>query len=158
MLTQELASRAADIRSAGLVDLDVTVVAALVIFIGLMVVLNGMLFKPYLEILEKRGLKIEGAREEAKKISARAGESVGVYDAKLAEARAEAVQQRDALRREGQDAEEVALTAARTEANEKIRAGQALVQAQLDTASAELDTRAAELSKAIAARVLSQAS
>ena len=88
--------------AAGLIDLDLTFVVQLVVFLVLIVVLKILLFDPYLALSDKREEATEGARRLAEKAQSEA-ETAGVeINKRLTAAQAEGVKMRNDLRTEGE--------------------------------------------------------
>src|SRR5690242_16246321 len=86
-------------ESSPVVDIDNTVFLQLILFLFLFAVLNVFLFKPWLEVRERRAKKIAGAAEEAQSLRSRAHEAAGTYDQRLAAAREQAMAARSESRR-----------------------------------------------------------
>src|SRR5689334_3457666 len=70
-----------------LIDLDLTVVVQFVLFLVLFVVANRLLFQPYLQLRERRKAGIDGAREEAERMTAEADAKLAEYERQLKVAR-----------------------------------------------------------------------
>jgi F0F1-type ATP synthase membrane subunit b/b' len=71
-----------------LIDLDFTVFVQLVLFGLTAFVATRFLFRPYLRMREDRSAGIEGARDEASRMSAQADAQLADYETKLDQARA----------------------------------------------------------------------
>ena len=76
--------------AAPVIDIDGTAYVQLVIFLALMAVLYPLLFKPWLETLERRSQAIAGAAAEAERLRSQADGMGGDYDKRLAALREEA--------------------------------------------------------------------
>lgn len=137
-----------------LVPQPVRLVALLVLFLILVPVLDAVLFKPLLGVLEERGRRIEGARARAAQLSARAGELVTRHEeavrAVRASANGERVQAIDEARRDHQ----AVLAQARGQAELQIGVTRAEVGAALDSARASLRAEADPLARDVAERLL----
>jgi len=142
---------------AGAVDLDASAFLSALIFLGLYFVLNELLFKPYLAIVEKRDAMTSGAEDDATSLTRSADEAAAEYEERRLEARAEAVTLRDRLRAEGKSKEEEIVNAARQRAAEIMAARRQEVSYQLAAAEVQLDIQARELSKAMASRMVADA-
>src|SRR4051812_5295939 len=88
-------------RGAVEVDLDLTVVGQMALFVFLMIVLKPVLFDPMLKLFEEREKRIEGAKLEARKIDQQSSGALTKYESAMAKARGEANAERDKLRAEG---------------------------------------------------------
>ena len=73
-----------------LIDIDGTVFLQLGVFAVLFFVSNKLLFQPYLRLREARRAGIEGAREEADRMTAEADAKLADFEKSLATARARA--------------------------------------------------------------------
>ena len=70
-----------------LLDLDGTALVMLGIFLILMLVLWGLLWRPYLRIRDERVARMEGAREQASQLEAEAANRMARIESELADAR-----------------------------------------------------------------------
>lgn len=137
------------------VDIDGTALVATALFIATWFFLKVLIFDPYLKLVDQRDEQIEGARDDAASMEARAEETLAEYDRRLVEARSEASALRDEARTEGEQRRDALVTSARDDAGEHLRASRAQMEAGLDTARAQLDAKARDLSGAIVDRLLS---
>lgn len=136
------------------VDLDLTLVPSIAIFLVLLFLLNQLLFKPYLEILEKRAAMTEGAMDKAEALQAEAAVLREKYDAALLSAREEARAKRETLREEAKAEEQSLLSAAREQAESFLSAERSKLDAEMNKAGTEIETRAQDLSGVIAQRLV----
>jgi F-type H+-transporting ATPase subunit b len=137
-----------------LIDLDLTVALQLAIFTVLGVLASRLLFRPYLRLRDERAAGIEGAREEAVRMSAQAEAQMGDYGATLKNARARALDERQKLRAEAAAHEREVVERTRREAITSIETARASIRSQTDTARRQLALRADALSRGIAAKLL----
>ena len=70
-----------------LIDIDYTVFVQFGLFLLLFALANKLLFKPYLQLRERRKAGIDGAREEAERMTAQADAKLADYEKQLAAAR-----------------------------------------------------------------------
>lgn len=140
--------------AAPVVDIDGTIFIQGGIFLVLMFVLQQLLFKPWLEVQDRRDEKIDGAFKAAEDLEARAQAKELEYTERLGKAREAAMSQRSQERKakEAEGAEIVSL--ARTEATEQLAAEKARLGAEADKARAALDERIDGLAQAITEKVL----
>lgn len=146
------------VRSMGgvIIDLDGSIFIQLAIVLLLMAALRQLVFKPYLETLENREKKTDRAREEARAVQARAEALAERYEAKLAEARATAVEARQAMRTEGNARREEALGEARRVSAAKMGAARAAIDAQYEGVRSDLKNRVDELAELVVDKVMGQ--
>jgi len=133
---------------------DLTLLIQVVLFLAFIWVMNRLLFRPAIVVLEERDRQIAGGREKAAALEARIAEAIASYEARLRQARAEAERERAVLLQEA--AQEEARIAAEgraraAEATEKIRA--AIVEAT-GVARGELEGQARDFAALIAERAL----
>jgi F0F1-type ATP synthase membrane subunit b/b' len=132
----------------------VLVVVQLAPFLVLMVGLHLILFKPMLAFIEARHAATVGARAEAEKLQATAGEQVGRYEAAVASARAEIAELRTARRAAANSEYARVVGAAREAADGQV--AEAVKRLRVEHASArdEMSVSARALANDAAAQVL----
>src|ERR1041384_6394515 len=108
-----------------LIDLDLTVIVQFVLFLILFVVANRLLFQPYLELRERRRAGIEGAREEAERMTAEADARLADYEKQLVVARERAGEEGRKIRLAGTARAAEVTNAVRNEAQKANDAAQA---------------------------------
>jgi F-type H+-transporting ATPase subunit b len=159
MTATELVQRLPELqRAAGIqIDVDATALVVAVLFLGLMVILKGMLFDPYLKLVEEREKRTAGATTDAADMTAQTAALQAEYDKRIAAARTEAAAIRDEIREEARVREESILSEARQRASEITSAASKATATELSVARSQMEARAEELSRAIASRILPQA-
>lgn len=140
--------------AAPVVDIDGTIFIQGGIFLGLMFVLQQLLFKPWLEVQAARAEKIDGAFALAEKLEASATEKEAQYAADLGAAREKAMAKRSSVRKAKEAEGEELLSAARREAADTLTREKARLGEEADKARAALDARIDELANSITAKVL----
>jgi F-type H+-transporting ATPase subunit b len=120
----------------------------------LTVVLERLLFKPLLRVMEERQRAIRSARELAERSASEARAAAAEFDRKTAEARAELYKQMDDMRRTAMDERAAIMTRTRAEAEAEIAAASAKLQAEAEEARRRLSDEADTLGAAIAERIL----
>lgn len=123
------------VLAAGMVDIDMSIVFMLGLFLVFAVLMHFLVFKPLIASQEARYKGMGGAREDASTYELRAAELKLDYEKRMTKARQDAVQIREAIKREA--------TAA---SQERIAAMQTAVNGQVDGAKGELG-RFAEVAK-----------
>jgi F-type H+-transporting ATPase subunit b len=122
------------------------------------VILNTLIFKPILGIIDERGNAVRGARELAESASTKAAAAAAEYDRKLNTARAEVYAQIDETRRTALDRRAQLLAETRQVVERETQSATARVAQESASARASLDREATDLANAIVARVLDRAS
>ncbi|MCA9685949.1 MAG: ATP synthase F0 subunit B [Myxococcales bacterium] len=136
------------------VDIDNTVFIQAGLFLFLMFVLNFMLFKPWLEVRDRRAARIGGALEEAARLREAAGEREQDYDTRLAKAREQAIELRSDSRREAEGEEARIVGEARREAANSLDQTKAQLATEVDAARVTLGARVDALAGDITKQVL----
>jgi len=120
--------------------------------------LNTLVFKPILQVIEQRTNAVRGARELAESASQRAASAAAEYDQKFNLARGEVYGQMDDMRKAALDRRASLLASTRAAIEKELSAATARVQQESKEAIATLDRDASNLAGAIVARVLGRAS
>lgn len=137
-----------------LIDIDLTVVVQLVLFLVLFVVANRFLFQPYLQLRERRKARIEGARAEADRMTAEADAKLAAYEKQLAVARDRANEEGRKVRLEAAAHEREVTEAARRTAQQATDEAQATMRRETEAARAQLMPQADALARAITSKLL----
>jgi F-type H+-transporting ATPase subunit b len=137
-----------------LIDIDLTVLVQLGLFVVLFVACNKLLFQPYLRLRERRRAGIEGARAEAETMSAQADSKLASYEKQLAAARSRAGDESRKIRAEAAAAEKKVTDDAKAAALSAINSAQAKVRSETEAARKELLAQADALSSKMATRLL----
>jgi F-type H+-transporting ATPase subunit b len=122
------------------------------------VLLNTLVFKPVLAVIDRRATAVREARELAESASQKATQASDEYDRRLNEARGEVYRQIDETRRAALERRAARLSGTRATLEAEARAATARVRDEAAAARAALDREASELAGAVVARVLGRAS
>ena len=117
-----------------LLKVDETLIIQIVIFIATIFILNSLLFKPLLQLVERREELTTGRIKEAKELERKVEQIIKEYKEKLDEVRAKAMEERNEIRRQAQAAAEEMIAKAHSE-----------TQALLEEAKAKLELEAREI-------------
>lgn len=98
-------------------ELNVTLVVQLIIFLFLIGLLNSFLFGPTVRLLEERKRRSIGAIEEAKRLEEETAKIMEEYERKIQEAKVLAQEERGRIRQEGLEREREIVDKAREEAS-----------------------------------------
>ena len=137
-----------------IIDIDWTAVVQLGLFLILFVVCNALLFQPYLRLRERRRQGIQGAREEATRMTAEADARLVDYETKLAAARTRAGEEQRKVRADAAAYERDTTDAARKAAMKALDEANAKVQSDTEAARKQLMPQANALAKTMASRIL----
>jgi F-type H+-transporting ATPase subunit b len=133
---------------------DLSVVWVIFSVLLLTVILERLLFKPLLRVMEERQRAIRSARELAERSASEARAAAAEFDRKTGEARAELYRQMDDMRRTALDERAAILSKTRAEAEAEIAAASAKLHAEAEEARRRLSAEADSLGAAIAERIL----
>ena len=135
-------------------DIDVTILIELGLFLFCLVSLNGMILKPFLKVIEDREAKIEGAQEEVELLTRLGGEAMEKYQARMREAQLKAQRQQESLKSEGREEERRLLAEVRADIADKLnKARQEVVQAE-QNARQELSGDTDQLARQLVSKII----
>jgi F-type H+-transporting ATPase subunit b len=137
-----------------LIDIDLTAVVQFALFLALFAVANRFLFQPYLQLRARRKAGIEGAREEAERMTAEAEAKFASYEKQIAMARERAGEEGRKIRLEGISHEREVTSAARAQAQKAIDEAAATMRRETEAARAQLMPQAEALSRVISSKLL----
>jgi F-type H+-transporting ATPase subunit b len=137
-----------------LVDLDNTVFIQFGIFMVLLLVLNRLVFRPYLALLRERHENIDGAKEEAQRANCDAEQALLTYEEQIMKARKDASASRLRHREEGEMKASEVLAEARKEGEAKLQATRLKINKSAQAATLALRTRADQIASDVAAKLL----
>lgn len=135
-------------------ELNVTFIIQLVAFLFTVVLVSNVAFGPILKTLDDRHSKIEGAREEAARLTGSSGNNADVIEKRLAEARAAGQEELARLKADGEKQEADLTQKARDDAAMKLSAAKQAIKTASDKARAELEGQAKALAESIANKAL----
>jgi F-type H+-transporting ATPase subunit b len=136
------------------VDVDLTFVVQLVLFVGLTLILKPVLFDPMLALFEEREKRIDGAKLLARKTDEKSAQALTKYEAEMTKARAAANAEREKIRAEGLKKEQEILAAVRAATAKALEDGKKAVHAEGAKARAALKSEAGAMAREVASRVL----
>ena len=133
---------------------DLTLAIQIVLFLLFIWLLNALLFRPTLRVLEARQERIEGSRHRAGELQARIEEAVAKHESQVRDARMNGERERARLVQEA-TAEEARIAAEGRDRASKIAAEiREAIARDAGTARRELDGLAREFASLIAEQVL----
>lgn len=113
-----------------MIHLDISILYQVVLFVILWMILNKLLFKPYLHLLEEREAKTTGAQHDSSDLEHEAARLKAQYEERIAKAQTLAYAAKDALLQDARQQREKILSQAREEAAKNLE------QVRHDVASA----------------------
>jgi F-type H+-transporting ATPase subunit b len=133
---------------------DLTLALQIGLFLIFMWIMNRMLFRPTLRVLEERERQIQGARGKAEDLQARVEAAMSRYGESIREARMTGEVERMRFVREAMGEEERIANEGRARAVETMKRIQENVAREAGIARTELDAKAREFAALIAEQVL----
>lgn len=137
-----------------MVEIDYTVFIQLVLFLLLIWILNQVLYKPLLQIMDRRKGVLDKAQEEVKTVQETIDRRVAAYEEKIRSAKMEAMGQKGDLAKEGSDAAKVITDKAKGEIAGLMGEFQAKLGKELASARDLLRNQSRVISLEIAEKVL----
>src|SRR5919106_121774 len=141
-----------------MISLDYSIIYQIVLFLVLWIILNKVLFGPYLSLLEERERRTVGAQHEFTDLEHEGTRLRAQYEEKIAQAQAAGYAAKEAILQDGRQQRETILTQARKEATNTLEAVRREVAAAMERekrlAAAEVAVVAGEMvSKVLGRRV-----
>jgi F-type H+-transporting ATPase subunit b len=137
---------------------DLSTLWVVVLLLTTTVLLNSLIFKPILQVIDQRSHAVRDARELAESASQKAAAASAEYSERLQRARADVYRQMDDTRRGALEKRASLLAETRETVENELATATAQVRQESETARAALDRDAGSLAGAIVARVLGRAS
>ena len=135
-------------------DLDVTIFIQTGIFLLVLFGLNPILIKPIQRIIEARHAGTGGKTQDTDRLTSEAASKQQQYEARIADARKVAGEEREGLRNEGRQSERSLVEEARKRAEATIDKGRADIESQATEARGALNTEVDALAQQLATKVL----
>jgi F-type H+-transporting ATPase subunit b len=142
------------ITPGGSVLPDLSVVWVIFFVLLMAFVLNLLLFRPVLRIMDERERTIRSAKELAERSASEARAATAEFERKIAAARAEIYRQTDEMRRVAMAERAEILARTRAEAEAEIASAAATLRTEADEARRRLTADAEALGAAVAERIL----
>lgn len=137
-----------------MIEINITLLMQVIGFFVLLFVLNGLLYKPVLSILEQRKERIDGSKKEAERLQKDVSDKADAYEKKLNDARAKAQGKRLKTRQEGVEKERLILDGARKEAQENLSNAKTRLEQEIKSIMAGLKHEGAAISREIAEKII----
>lgn len=133
---------------------DFTLLVQMVIFLVLVFILNVLLYKPILSIIDRRKKQLEESENEIKLFNESAEKRVSEYEEKLKQAKLKASEQKKEIIQEGVNQAKNIVDAVRNEIPVIAREFQQKMDKEIEKAKSVLDGRYKDLSLEIARKIL----
>ena len=129
-------------------------IGLIVLFLGLVVAVNGLIFKPIFQALDDRASRVEGAKERAEEIDEESNGLLRRYEDSTREVRAEAESSRKNKLGHTREEQLGMAEAARSAAEARVEEARAELEAGMVAAREALRASSREIARAVAARVI----
>lgn len=140
-----------------MININATLLVQLVNFLLLMYLLNRLLFRPMLRVLEERSQRTEGRRKQAAQITSEGQALWDDYQKRLQAAKADADRTRTQVIRQAEAQRDRLLEDASAEADKAVAQVRARLRAESEDARKALRAQVGPLAAAVAQRILGRA-
>ena len=137
-----------------MVSLNYTVFIQMVNFLLLILILNVLLYKPILGIIDRRKLLLEEADQEIKRLEATVQQKIAEYERSWREAKLAALEERRVIMAEGAAEAKAIIDAARADLNRMLERFNETLSREVDAAREVPHNRSQKLSLEIAEKIL----
>lgn len=137
-----------------MVELNITLVYQMINFFLMIFILNLLLYKPILAILEKRQKNFEDSDNEIKRLNETIENKMAAYEEKVRQAKLKAVEEKGDIVKEGADKAKEIIEAVRSEVPGMMDGFRTKLDAEVGAARAFLGGKSKQLSVEIAEKVL----
>ncbi len=137
-----------------MINIDQTLIIQFVLFVTFMLLLNQVLFKPFIRLLEERQRRIFGTKEEAEHLRTEAERLMEAYEGELRKRREEAFRAKGSLRDEAKKEANSLIEKVQEEAQRELAKAKERIGREAEEALRELKGRADILAKEMAQKVL----
>ena len=134
-------------------EVNFTLLIQLLLFIGLLVWLSRVLFKPLLALFEERDRRIQGARLEAEVLQKQAQQKLAEVNARILEAQKEAQRHLNVLQTEGARFYREMVEAAKQQSNAELQKARQRLKIDFEQARTELLGQEMELTHQVMGRM-----
>ncbi|NIS69610.1 MAG: hypothetical protein GTO12_11855 [Proteobacteria bacterium] len=137
-----------------MIEINQSLIIQIVNFIIFLWILNYLIFKPIVRVLNERRERIEGQVEKARDMEAEIQKKLEEYEARIQDAKGQAANEKERFRRQGENMAKEVLEKARAEMARDIPIIRKQIAGETERVRRELEQRAQEVAREIACRVL----
>ena len=137
-----------------MVSLDYSLGIQIINFLLLIFILNLLLYKPILGLIEKRKKQFEESETEIKRLQTTVEEKMTAYEEKLRQAKTAAIEQKNEIIRQGAEEARAVTDAVRAEIAGMMERFQTKMAVEIDAANKILADHSRQLSVEIAEKIL----
>ncbi|OPL12984.1 MAG: hypothetical protein AVO38_03270 [delta proteobacterium ML8_D] len=140
-----------------MIDLDYSLLAELIGYLILLVILNGMLYKPIRKLLAERASRMASIQSDVDKYERNAQQLVKDFDAKLAEARGSGQGAMEKLKQEAREEDKKISDASSKEADARKQELMAGLTSDINAAKKDLAAKVEAFAMDISQKILGRA-
>ena len=137
-----------------MISIDYTLWVQMGNFLLLMLILNLLLYKPILGIIDKRKKQMQDTEEEIKRLNQSVEERMAAYEEKLRQAKIDAVEKKQEIIKEGAERAKSILDAAKGEIPGMMEKFHGEMNREVDEARSTLTNQSKKISVEIAEKLL----
>jgi F-type H+-transporting ATPase subunit b len=137
-----------------MISLDLSIFYQIILFVALWLILNKILFQPYLQLLEERERRTIGAEHDSADLEHEGARLRAQYEEKIAQAQTAAYAAKDAILQEARQQREKILGQARAEAASKLEQARHEISLALEREKALAAAEAATVAGEMVSKVL----
>jgi len=137
-----------------MISLDISILYQIILFVVLWLILNKILFQPYLHLLEERERRTIGAEHDSTDLEHEGARLRAQYEEKIAQAQTAAYAAKDAILQEARQQREKILGQARAEAANKLEQARREIALALEKEKALAAAEAAAVAGEMVNKVL----
>lgn len=137
-----------------LLEINYTLFIQIINFLFLVIILNWLLVKPVMKMIDERRNRVEGNEGEAERLTREANENISEYEIKLSEARMAASKEKEKIRMEGVQLEAEILKTASDETRKMVENLKIRIEEEFKQASRNMNKEIDSLSVEMAERIL----
>ncbi|HET9548770.1 MAG TPA: ATP synthase F0 subunit B [Candidatus Binatia bacterium] len=137
-----------------MISLDLSILYQIILFVALWLILNKILFQPYLQLLEERERRTIGAEHDSADLEHEGARLRAQYEEKIAQAQTAAYAAKDAILQEARQQREKILGQARAAAASKLEQARREISLALEKEKALAAAEAATVAGEMVSKVL----
>lgn len=135
-------------------DLDITYILVIALFLVPVLLLNFLVFRPFLQLFEERHDRLEGAVERANGMIAEAEQRAEAFEAQIRKASAEGEARRNAIRQETRARMDARIDEEKQKLSEKLGEALSEITSMRKDALEKMESEADRLAEATASKLL----
>ena len=137
-----------------MISLDISILYQVILFVVLWLIVNKVLFQPYLKLLDERERSTTGAQHDSTELEHESARLRAQYEEKIAQAQSVAAGERERILQSAREQREKILGQARQEAEQTLAGRRREIATALETERRLASAEAATIAADIAGKVL----